>query len=265
MTRITSSSILGRMTPLSLIVITRNAEAHISRCLQSVPFATDVVVLDSGSSDRTVGIAKDMAARVFQEQWRGFGPQKARATELAKTDWVLSLDADEALSEKAQKELQKLLSSDTAPVADAYSFPRLSFHMGRWIRHGGWYPDRQIRLYDRRRAKWSAAALHEKVEAVQIDPLHEPILHWVFQDLSDQVQTNDRYSGLGSQLLREKGKRFGLFHLLTKPWVKFVETYFWKRGFLDGMPGFIIAVGAGYSVFLKWSKLWEFERVKSPL
>jgi glycosyltransferase involved in cell wall biosynthesis len=261
LTRDSGSSILSRMTPVSLIVITRNAEAHIARCLRSVPFAADKVVLDSGSSDRTVEIAKSLGARVFSEEWRGFGPQKARATALAQTDWVLNLDADEALSEGAQKELQQLCNDSLS--IDAYSFPRLSFHMGRWIRHGGWYPDRQVRFYNRQRAQWSAAALHEKVEAAQVLALREPILHWVFQDLTDQVQTNNRYSGLGAQVLLAQGRRFCLFHLLTKPGVKFLETYIWKRGFLDGMPGFVIAVGAAYSVFLKWSKLWELERAKS--
>jgi glycosyltransferase involved in cell wall biosynthesis len=251
------------MTPLSLVVITQNAEAHIARCLKSVPFASDIVVVDSGSTDRTLEIAKSLGARVFSEEWRGFGLQKKRATELAKTDLVLNLDADEALGEAAQFELQGLLSQ--TPRNDAFAFPRLSYHMGRWIRHGGWYPDWQLRLYDRTRANWSDDPLHEKVQAKEVIRLKSPILHWVFKDLTDQVQTNNRYSGLGTDKLQRKGRRFRLFHLLTKPWVKFFETYFVKRGFLDGMPGFIIAVGAGYSVFLKWSKLWERENLKLDL
>ncbi|HMN68093.1 MAG TPA: glycosyltransferase family 2 protein [Bdellovibrionales bacterium] len=247
------------MTPLSLIVITLNAEKHIARCLQSVPFASDVVVLDSGSSDRTVEIARALGARVFVEEWRGFGPQKRRATELAGADWVLSLDADEALSLEAQEELRARLAGDMSGP-DAFAFPRLSFHMGRWIRHGGWYPDWQIRLYDRRRAGWSRDVLHEKVQAERVERLRRPLHHWVFTDLTDQVRTNNRYSGLGADQLANQGRRFSLFHLIVKPKVKFFEVYVWKRGFLDGMPGFIIAVGAAYSVFLKWAKLWEREQ-----
>ncbi len=247
------------MTPLSLVVITLNAEAHIARCLNSVPFASDIVVLDSGSTDRTVEIAKGLGARVFNEEWRGFGPQKRRATELAQADWVLNLDADEALSDAAQVELQALLASPLKP--EAYRFPRLSFHMGRWIRHGGWYPDRQVRLYDRKRANWSTDSIHEKVVGRDVQDLRAPILHWVFKDLTDQVQTNNRYSGLGAEMLSQTGRHFRLFHLLTKPWVKFFETYIWKRGFLDGVPGFVIAVGAAYSVFLKWAKLWEKTKI----
>jgi glycosyltransferase involved in cell wall biosynthesis len=249
------------MTPLSLVVITRNAELHLSRCLRSVPFADEVLVLDSGSEDQTVEIARQLGARVLVEEWRGFGPQKRRATELAKNDWVLSLDADEALSPEAQSELRALLQGSEPSFAVAM-FPRLSFHMGRWIRHGGWYPDWQTRLYNRRQANWSNDVLHEKVVADSVHQMRAPLLHWVFKDLTDQVQTNNRYSGLGCDALVHKGRRFRLFHLLTKPAVKFFETYVWKRGFLDGLPGFIIAVGAAYSVFLKWAKLWEKQNVK---
>jgi glycosyltransferase involved in cell wall biosynthesis len=248
------------MTPISLVVITKNAEEHIARCLKSVPFASDVVVLDSGSTDRTVQVAKEMGARVFSEEWRGFGPQKRRATELAKTDWVLNLDADEALSEESQNELRVVLSQ--TPQHEAFAFPRLSFHMGRWIRHGGWYPDWQTRLYNRTTANWTSDTIHEKVQARYIQKLKAPLLHWVFKDLTDQVNTNNRYSGLGTDQLERTGCLFSLFHLVTKPWVKFFETYFWKRGFLDGVPGFVIAVGAAYSVFLKWSKLWERQKLK---
>lgn len=250
------------MVSLSLVVITRDAEAHLVRCLESVPFADDVVVLDSGSTDRTVEIARQHGARVFVEEWRGFGPQKQRATELANTDWVLNLDADEALSPAAQAEVRTWLEAG-APDADAFSFPRLSFHLGRWIRHGGWYPDRQVRLYDRRRARWSTAVLHEKVEAERFAQFKQPLLHWVFRDLTDQVARNNRYSGLGADRLAQASRRFRIFHLLIKPPTKFIETYFWKLGFLDGLPGFIIAVGAAYSVFLKWAKLWERESVEA--
>jgi len=249
------------MQPISLVVITLNAEHHIARCLRSVPFASDIVVLDSGSTDGTVTVAKNLGARVFTEEWRGFGPQKRRATELAKTDWVLNLDADEALSPESQAELQELLKKGP-PEHAAYAFPRVSFHLGRWIWHGGWYPDRQVRFYDRSRANWTNQQLHEKVESPSVGQLNQPIQHWVFKDLADQVNTNNRYSTLGSETLAKHGRKFWLFNLIVKPKVKFIETFIWKRGFLDGLPGFIIAVGAAYSVFLKWAKLWEQENLK---
>lgn len=249
------------MTPLSLTVITLNAESHIARCLKSVPFASDIVVVDSGSTDRTVEIAQSLGARVFSEEWRGFGPQKRRASQLAKHSWILNLDADEALSPDAQAELKSLLEGRELSSSEAFSFPRLSHHLGRWIRHGGWYPDWQIRLYNREKVDWSQAEIHEKIEAHNPIRLKAPLEHWVFQDLTHQIQTNNRYSGLLAHELHKSGRRFSLFHLLTKPWVKFNEVYFWKRGFLDGLPGLIIAVGAAYSVFLKWAKLWEIEKL----
>lgn len=252
------------MTQLSLVVITRNAEQHIADCLNSVPFAADKVVLDNGSTDKTLEIAHRCGARIFSEEWRGYGPQKRRATELARTDWVLNLDADEALSEGAQAELKEIFEqNEMDPRIDAFRFPRLSFHMGQWIRHGGWYPDWQTRLYDRKRANWTNVQLHEKVEAKSIARIQGPILHWVFKDLADQVARNNRYSSLGAETLAKDGVRFSLFNLITKPWVKFIETYLFKKGFLDGVPGFVIAVGAAYSVFLKWAKLWEIETLKS--
>jgi glycosyltransferase involved in cell wall biosynthesis len=244
--------------PLSLVVITLNEEAHLERCLRSVPFADEIIVVDSFSTDRTLEVARLCGARVVQEKWRGYGPQKAFATAQAKNDWVLSLDADEALSPELAQEIQdKFLALDPET---GYRLPRLSFHLGRWIRHGGWYPDFQLRLFNKTKAQWDTAALHEKVEVARVATLKNNLLHWVFEDISDQVRTNDRYSSLGAVQLHEKGKKFSLFKMITKPFSKFVETYLWKRGFLDGLPGFIISVGAAYSVFLRWGKMWEIER-----
>jgi glycosyltransferase involved in cell wall biosynthesis len=246
--------------PLSLVVITHDEEKNIERCLKSVPFAQEIVVLDSESSDRTCEIAKAHGAKVFREKFRGFGPQKRRAVELASQDWVLSLDADEALSESAQKAIVHAFQKGE-PAAAALQLSRLSFHMGRWIRHGGWYPDWQIRLFDRRRANWDLALLHEKVQVEGAAmKLPEPIHHWVFDDLADQIRTNNKYSDLGARELFNKGRRFTVLALLLKPVSKFFETYVWKRGFLDGLPGFVIAVGAAYSVFLRHAKLWELEK-----
>jgi glycosyltransferase involved in cell wall biosynthesis len=261
----------AKRLPLSVVLITRDSELHLAEVLRSVEWAEDIVVLDNDSQDQTLKIAESFNARVFSEEWRGFGRQKRRATELAKYDWVLNLDSDEVLSPEAKKEVLELLTVNpsTQPERferhDAYSFPRLSFHMGRWIRHGGWYPDRQVRLYDRTRANWSEAELHEKVQANHVGPLNAPLFHYVFRDLTDQVSRNNKYSSLGANELSEKGQRFSLVQLIIKPWVKFFELYLWKRGFLDGLPGFIIAVGAGYSVFLKWAKLYERQHIKPRL
>ena len=246
--------------PISLVIITLNEEHNIERCIRSVPFAQDVMVLDSGSSDRTLEIAKKLGARVKVEPWRGYQKQKMRVTALALNDWVLSLDADEALSVEAQKEI--LVAWENGLHEDGYEFPRLSYHMGRWIRHGGWYPDLQLRFFNRQKATWSPGHVHERVITQKVGRFKSPLYHWVFQDLADQVNTNNEYSSLGALDLLQKKKSFSLFKLLTKPLSKFLETYFWKRGFLDGLPGLVIAVGAAYSVFLKHAKHWEHQKIK---
>lgn len=247
---------------ISLVVITLNEELNIRRCIESVPFVNDIVVLDSGSRDRTQEIANALGARVFDEEWRGYALQKQRAAELAKNEWVLSLDADEALSERAQKSLLKAYSRGLVDDC-AYQWSRRSFHLGRWINHGGWYPDRQTRLYHRNKTRWIPSDVHERLSAEKIEKLEGDILHWVFKDLAHQVETNNRYSTLGTQVLAKKGKRFSLFLLCTKPVSKFLETYIFKKGILDGLPGFIISIGAAYSIFLKYAKLYEHENIKS--
>lgn len=244
--------------PLSVVIITKDEENNIERCLRSVPFASECLVVDSFSKDGTVEIATRAGARVLQEAWRGFGAQKKFAAEQARYDWILSLDADEAVSPELAHEIQQKFASFNPETG--YLIPRRSFHLGRWILHGGWYPDRQLRLFNRLHANWGDDRIHERVRARQETGLDADLLHWVFDDLSDQVITNDRYSGLQAQDLWRRGVKFSLPKLIIKPWVKFVENYFFKRGFLDGLPGFLIAVSSAYSVFLKFAKLWELER-----
>lgn len=246
--------------PISLVVVTLNEEANIERCLQSAPFVSDVVIVDSFSTDRTVELAQKLGAVVHQEKWCGYGPQKALAVTKAKNDWILSLDADEALSSGLQAEIMAKFASLKPEVG--YEFPRRSFHLGRWINYGGWYPDAQLRLFHRQHSRWSGDVLHEKVQVKSKERFQSDLLHWVFESLSDQVVTNDKYSSLGAEKLAKSGKSFSLLKLIIKPWTKFMECYFLKRGCIDGLPGFIIAVSAGYSIFLRHAKLWEIEMKK---
>jgi glycosyltransferase involved in cell wall biosynthesis len=243
--------------PISLVVITLNEEANLARCLESVPFAGDILVVDSFSTDQTEAVAQKLGARFLQKAWQGYGAQKIFANSQAKHDWILSLDADEALSPELQAEILAKFASLNPETG--YEFPRRSYHLGRWIDHGGWYPDYQLRLFHRQHSTWSLAALHEKVQVKSKERFQCNLLHWVFKDLSHQVVTNDRYSTLGATKLRDSGKRFSTLKLVYKPWVKFLETYLVKQGFRDGLPGFIIAVGAAYSIFLRHAKLWELE------
>ena len=249
------------------MIITLNEQDGIARAIESASFCDDVVVLDSGSTDETCRIARDLGARVFLEEWRGFEAQKQRATELAKNEWVLSLDGDEAIGANLREELTELLvrwangADQSHFTVDGYRFPRLTFNLGSWIRHGGWYPDLQLRLYNRTRAKWTGGGVHEKISAKKVERLKGNLLHYPFVDHAEQVATNNRYSGLGAEALLVKGETFKTRKLFVKPISKFLETYFFKRGFLDGLPGFIIAVGASYSIFLKYVKLWEIQKL----
>lgn len=248
--------------PVSLVVITLNEERNIERCLRSVPWASDIVVIDSGSQDRTAELAEKLGARVIQEKWRGFGPQKAFGVSQAQYDWIINLDADEELSPELSDEIQtqfKNLDPETG-----YLIPRKSKYLGRWILHGGWYPDYQLRLFNRIHSNWDSAPIHEKVIAHKIDKLKKPMHHYVFRQISDHVQTNNRYSGLQADAHFQKGQKFSYFKLIFKPWTKFIECYFLKLGFLDGLPGFIIAIGAAYSVFIRWAKVWELESGLNP-
>lgn len=246
--------------PLSLCVITLNEAKNIQRCLASVPFASDIVVLDSGSTDETLTLAQSLGARTFNEHWRGFGPQKRRSVELALHDWVLCLDADEELSEELQREVYQVLKAELI-AHDGYRIPRRSWHLGRWLSHGGWYPDFQTRLFRRSKLQWSDDGLHESVRGKNIGTLKADLFHYPFENLADQVATNNRYSTLGAEALSKSGKQFGLWRLITRPAVKFIELYFFKQGFRDGLAGYVIAVGAAYSLFLKYAKLWENQRL----
>lgn len=244
-----------RKLPISLVIIALDEQDRIERCIRSASFVDDVVVVDSFSKDQTAEVARTAGARVFQEKWRGFGPQKRFAVEQAKHDWILSLDADEEISPDLAAEIVEKFSA--LDPGTGYRMPRLSFHMGRWIRHGGWYPDYQLRLFNRKHSQWSEHTIHERVVAAKTATLKNQLRHYGFRNLAEQVQTNNRYSSLQSDMDRKNGKKFSLLKLIFKPWSKFMETYFWKLGFLDGMPGFIISVSAAYSAFLRHAKLWE--------
>lgn len=246
--------------PISAVIICKNEEANIERCLKSLAWADEVIVYDSGSTDNTISIAQKMGAKVHQGPWLGFGSTKREATNRADHDWIFSVDADEEVPENLKQEILSKLS--TLDINFVYKIPRLSFYLQRWIKHGGWYPDFQIRLFNRQTYQWNKASIHEKVQSIkgdseQVAQLDNHLHHYVFKNIEDQVQTNNRYSTLQAQTMFENGKSFSYFQLLTKPYVKFFECYFFKLGFLDGWAGYVIARNAAYSALLKWLKLQE--------
>lgn len=246
--------------PLSVVVISLNEQNNIARLLNSVKWASEVVVYDSGSIDDTVVIAEKMGAKVVKGPWLGFGLTKKTATQKASYDWVLSLDCDEECSAELYQEIKNKFKS--LQEATAYKIPRLSHYLNTTIRYGGWYPDYQIRLFNKKMSMWNEAKIHEKVEAQNYDNLVSNLNHYVFKNIEHQVATNNRYSSLQAQDMQLKGRSFSWFHFLTKPYVKFFECYVLKLGFLDGWAGYFIARSAAYSVFLKWSKLYEIQKLK---
>lgn len=253
------------MARLSVTVITCNEAENIGACLQSVAWADEIIVVDSHSSDGTVDIARRFTDTVIRRPWPGHVRQKQFALEQATGDWVLSLDADERLSDEAGREIRQQVLEGAPPAAAAYSFPRLSWYLGRWIRHGGWYPDRKVRLVRRGAARWGGQDPHDKLLVTgKVCALQGHILHYVYRDLSHQLQTVDSFSRISAAQWHRKGRRLALPLMLVRPPIRFLEMYVWKGGVLDGVPGFIIAVVSSCYVFLKYAKLWELARAGAP-
>lgn len=245
---------------LSIAVVTFNEEHNIRACLESVSWADEIVVVDSCSSDATVDICRKFTDRIIQRPWPGHVAQKQYALEQTRGRWILSLDADERLSPEAAHEIRTIIRDKNA--ADGYTFPRLSYYLGRWIRHGGWYPDRKLRLVRRGRGRWTGQDPHDKlVVEGATGRCAGHIYHYVYRDIAQQLKTVDSFSRITALQWHEQGKRPRLLEMLVRPPLKFIETYLWKLGFLDGMPGLVISVISSYYVFLKYAKLWELSRV----
>jgi len=245
---------------IAVTIITFNEEQNIRRCLESVRWADEIIVVDSFSSDATVAICREYTDRIIQRQWPGFREQKQFALEQAGCDWVLNLDADEQLSPNAIEQIQQEILRGN-PAADGFIFPRQSYYLGRWIRHGGWYPDLKLRLVRRGHGRWVGANLHEKLEADgATTQLTGKILHYVYRDITHQLQTVASFSQAAAEEWHRNGKKFNLLEMLLRPPLRFLAMYFWKGGMRDGLPGFIIAVITSYYVFLKYARLWELQR-----
>ena len=246
--------------PLSVVLITQNAAAQLPECLASVAFADEVVVVDSGSSDGTTEVATRYGARVVMKEWLGFGRQKQYAVEQATHDWVLCLDADERVSPELAASLVRTLQAPEAPV---YRMARRNRFLGRWLRHGEGYPDWSLRLFDRRHARWSDDAVHEKVlYAVSPGTLTGDLLHESGEDLGRYLEKQNRYTTLAAQELHRRGRRAGLVEITLSPLLRFFKFYLLRLGFLDGMPGLVhISIGCMNS-FMKYAKLIELQRMQ---
>jgi glycosyltransferase involved in cell wall biosynthesis len=247
--------------PLTVTIITLNEAANIDACLESVRWADEVLVVDSGSKDGTPDRARARGARVLARDWPGYAAQKNFAAEQATHDWILSVDADERVTPALAEEIQRTLS--TAPSAAGYRVPRVTFHLGRWIRTTDWYPDHQLRLYHRKQANWPPRLVHESVSASgSVGQLQGELQHFAYRDLSHHYATMDRYTSLAAEEMRAAGRRAGVSDLLIHPFAAFLRNYILKRGVLDGVPGLIISSMNAYYVFLKFAKLYEGQRAK---
>jgi len=246
--------------PLSAVLITRNAAAVLEPCLESLAFADEIVVVDSGSSDRTAEIARERGARLVQKEWLGFGRQKQFAVEQAKFDWVLCLDADERVSPELARSIATALA---APVSPVYRMPRRNRFLGRWLAHGEGYPDWSPRLFNRQNARWSDDLVHEKVlYAVTPGTLAGDLLHDSSDDLTAYLERQNRYTTLAARQALEQGRSAGVLHLLLSPVVRFIKFYVLRLGFLDGIPGLLhISIGCINS-YVKYAKLIELRRAE---
>ncbi|MBL0156372.1 MAG: glycosyltransferase family 2 protein [Bryobacterales bacterium] len=238
---------------ISATIITYNEEQNLPRAIESLRCCDEILVVDSGSSDRTVEIAEKFGARVVEANWRGYAGQKNYASDQATYDWVLSIDADEALSEDLEGEIWQLKKK--GPDRDAYTVPRLAQYLGKWILYSGWYPDRKIRLFDRRKARWVGEYVHESVVSEGlVGALNGNLLHYTCGSLSEHLKTMDRYTTLAAEEVVARKKHVGYRHLLVDPPWTFFKTYVMQRGFLDGVEGLTIAYMAAFYTFLKYAK-----------
>ena len=252
------------MTPVSVLVITRNEEDNIAACLESVAWADEIILVDAESKDRTVELARRFTSKIFLEAWKGFAEAKAFGVTKARNEWILWLDADERVTPELGKEIQEVLLTDP-PVA-AYRVARRAYFLGRWIRHSGWYPGKVTRLFRKDRASFSNDAVHEGLDIHgETTDLRNDLLHFTDPTLFHYLSKFNRYTSLACGDLVRSGKRFRFSDLLVRPGWQFLKMYIVKRGFLDGFPGLVLALLSSSYVFTKYAKLWEALEPESVL
>jgi glycosyltransferase involved in cell wall biosynthesis len=248
---------------VSACIIARDEARHIAACVESVRFLDEVVVLDSGSRDGTPDLARAAGARVVETDWPGFVAQKNRAAREAAHDWVLSLDADERVDEGLRAAIERLRAGGE-PSEAAFEVRRHAFVLGRWIDHGGWWPEWRARLFDRRRARWGGVDPHDRLEADgKVGRIVEgEIRHYTYGSISEHLAQIDRFTTIAARERVARGRPGGLLSMLFRPPARFLKMYVLRAGFLDGRAGFVLAVLGAYYVFLKYAKTWEATRVR---
>jgi (heptosyl)LPS beta-1,4-glucosyltransferase len=252
---------------LSVAIITRNEAENLEACLRTVAWADEIIVVDSGSTDGTLEIARRFTNKIFVESdWQGFGVQRQRAQEKATGDWILAIDADERVTPELKEEILKALKKDDR--SKVFALPRLNWAFGSFIRHSGWYPDRVVRLYPREKAAYGPDLVHEKVvvpPSMEVVCLKGHLLHFTFRDLEHWVCKTARYAGQWAEGRQRQGKRGAFLQGITHAIGYFLRTYFFKRGFLDGRAGLLLALLGAYSRLLKYADLWLRQQPMEPM
>lgn len=247
--------------PLSVAIITKNEENNLRSCLDSITFARQIIVVDSGSTDSTLAIAAEFGCEIYKEAWLGFGPQKQLAIDKCLEPWVLVLDADERIPQETAGMIKKIVT-DSGVKEAGFSFPRKNYFQGRWIRHAGWWPDRIIRLFRKESGRMTAAAVHEAVEVRgNVGEFGVPIEHFTESSLSKVLQKIDKYSTLGAEEAFKEGRRSSTAGAFARASFTFFQDYLLRGGILDGMPGLTLAATDSINKFFKYAKLSELGRI----
>lgn len=249
---------------ISVCIICQDEEKNIRACLDSVKWADEIVVVDSGSRDRTVEIAKEYTTRVIHNPWAGYNAQRMFSIQQAVGEWVLCLDADERCGPGLADEIRRAVSNPGD--VQGFYLRRHTFYLGKWVNHSGWYPDWKLRLARRADVKATGVEPHDRLEVpgptrrIRVGNL----LHFSYSGLADHIRTANKFSDVSAGIMARDGARPCLFKMVIAPWIKFLESYFWKLGILDGRVGFVISVVAAFSVFARQTKLWERTRPPRP-
>lgn len=247
------------MQKLSTVIITKNEEHNIRDCLESIQWSDEIIVVDSGSTDDTVNICREMGCKVIESKWLGFGPTKQLAVDSAENDWILSMDADERISEALAKTIKRILS-DQIPAC-GYRINRDSYYLGKLIRFSGWQKDRPLRFFNKKYGRFNDKIVHESVKIEgEIGFIKETILHFPYPDVNTHIDKINRYSSLGAQKLYEKNSTVCLAGIIFRGLFKFIKMYFLRFGFLDGLHGLVLAIISSFGVSLKYLKLWQLNR-----
>jgi len=250
------------MPRISAVIITLNEERNIGRCIDSLSgIADEILVIDSGSEDKTAAICDAKGVRFHFNKWEGYLEQKNIGNNLAQNPWILSLDADEALSDELRN---AILAIKEDPAADGYEMNRLTNYCGKWIRHCGWYPDRKLRLFHREKFQWGGERIHESLLKTDVNAkterLQGDLLHYSYYNISEHISQANHFTNLTAELAVDEGKKAYLLKIIFSPVVKFIRDYIIKLGFLDGYYGYIVCRISAQATFMKYSKIRQIRK-----